>query len=325
MSKTKDDADRLSYTINCAQQGVAEPGNPTFQIFTESLRSSDPSVLFDRDNPDASPLKHALNYVENDNGILAAVRKAELDGHSDGYQTVSDCAKEIGRFNRFRLSPHELGRPSRLPEITGDPISAPRLGYEGEGLAACLYYMQETKDPALTKIIEEVNAVLPDFDGFEFNVFRRGQSRLFDEIHGRPRTHKLGPHVTRQPAFLGLILTYSANRPPVMLLEEPENGLTPAAIEHFYAAVRALAFREDATQRSQILISSHSPFVMCEAWNGEDQDFIHQVKIENGQCVIRNLSEVIALNAGPLGKDKSGERTILSLRNAAELMSGYLQ
>lgn len=41
---------------------------------------------------------------------------------------------------------------------------------------------------------------------------------------------------------------------------------------------------------------------MCEAWNGEDQDFIHQVKIENGQCEIRKLSEVIALNAGHLAK-----------------------
>jgi len=37
------------------------------------------------------------------------------------------------------------------------------------------------------------------------------------------------------------------------------------------------------------------------------------------------LSDVIAQNAGPLGKDKTGERTVLSLRNAAELMSGYLQ
>jgi len=267
-----------------------------------------------------------LDYVENDNGILAAVRKAELDGHGDGYQTVSDCAKEIGRFNRFRLSPHELGRPSRIPEITGDPLSAPRLGYEGEDLAACLYYMHETKDAAITKIIEEVNAVLPAFDGFEFNIVgveKVAFSMKFTDGRGTINSARMSHG---NLLFLGLmVLTYSPNRPPVMLLEEPENGLTPAAIEHFYSAVRALAFREDASLRSQILISSHSPFVMCEAWNGEDRDFIHQVKIENGQCVIRKLSEVIALNAGPLGKDKTGERTVLSLRNAAELMSGYLQ
>jgi predicted ATPase len=186
--------------------------------------------------------------------------------------------------------------------------------------------MQETKDPALTKIIEEVNAVLPSFDGFEFNILgveRVAFSMKFTDGRGTINSARMSHG---NLLFLGLmVLTYSSNRPPVMLMEEPENGLTPAAIEHFYSAVRALAFREDASQRSQVLISSHSPFVMCEAWNGEDRDFIHQVKIENGQSVIRKLSEVIALNAGPLGKDKSGERSVLSLRNAAELMSGYLQ
>jgi len=107
-----------------------------------------------------------------------------------------------------------------------------------------------------------------------------------------------------------------------MLIEEPENGLTPAALKRFYKAVRALAFREDETQRSQVLISSHSPFVMCEAWNGEDRDFIHQLKIEDGECVIRKLSDAIDKQGVTLAKE-SGKRTSLGLRNAEELMSGY--
>ena len=124
--------------------------------------------------------------------------------------------------------------------------------------------------------------------------------------------------------FLGLmVLTYSQNRPPVMLIEEPENGLTPAALKRFYKAVRALAFREDEPNRSQVLISSHSPFVMCEAWNGEDRDFIHQLKVEDGQCVVRKLSEAIKEQGVTLAKDDSGKRTNLGLRNAEELMSGY--
>ena len=59
------------------------------------------------------------------------------------------------------------------------------------------------------------------------------------------------------------------------MIEEPENGLTPQAVKSFYAAVRALAYNQNVEQRSQILLSSHSAFVMCEAWNGEDRDFIH--------------------------------------------------
>jgi hypothetical protein len=71
------------------------------------------------------------------------------------------------------------------------------------------------------------------------------------------------------------------------------------------------------------LISSHSPFVMCEAWNGEDRDFIHQLKIEDGRCVVRKLSDAITQHGVLLAKDESGERTVLGLQNAAQLMSGY--
>ena len=52
--------------------------------------------------------------------------------------------------------------------------------------------------------------------------------------------------------FLGLmVLTYSRSRPPVMMIEEPENGLTPAALKRFYQAVRALAFREDEANEAK--------------------------------------------------------------------------
>jgi hypothetical protein len=85
----------------------------------------------------------------------------------------------------------------------------------------------------------------------------------------------------------------------------------------------SLAFKEDEAQRSQILISSHSPFVMCEAWDGEDRDFIHQLKIEDGQCATRKLSDAIAQQGVLLAKDDDGKRTHLSLRKAEELMSGY--
>ncbi|MBZ5611231.1 MAG: AAA family ATPase [Acidobacteriia bacterium] len=212
--------------------------------------------------------------------------------------------------------------PSPAPDVESD--SAPRLDYVGAGLAACLYYMHETEDPALNTIIAEVQHVLPNFEGFEFTfvgVDKVAFSMKFSDGRGSINAARMSHG---NLIFLGLmVLTYSQNRPPVMLIEEPENGLTPAALMRFYRAIRALAFREDETQRSQILISSHSPFVMCEAWNGEDRDFIHQLKIEDGQCIIRKLSEAIAQQGVTLAKDDSGNRTILGLRNAEELMSGY--
>jgi predicted ATPase len=325
MSKSESQADRLLYTINYCQQGAADPGSPAFQIFRESLEASDGTKLFDRDSPGASPLKYGLRYVDNDCGILAAVRRAELQGLSDGNQTVSECASEIGRFNKFRLSPIELSRPSRLPDLSAD---APRLGYEGEDLAACLYYMNETRAPVLQTILEEVRGLLPTFEDFEFNVVGVDKvvfSMRFSDSRGGINAARMSHG---NLIFLGLmVLAYSSNRPPVMMIEEPENGLTPAAVKRFYQAVRALAFRDDPAQRSQVLISSHSPFVMCEAWNGQDRDFIHQFKIENGQCMVRKLSDAIRDQGVTLSRDQldeQGRPIHLGLRNAEELMSGYL-
>src|SRR5690606_35145078 len=96
-----------------------------------------------------------------DYGILAAVRRAEFDGVHNQLPLAANCAKQIGQFNKFRLAPGELSRPSRLPDLDGEP---PRLGYEGEDLAACLYFMNETQAPELEQIIEEVRHVLPNFE-----------------------------------------------------------------------------------------------------------------------------------------------------------------
>ena len=94
--------------------------------------------------------------------------------------------------------------------------------------------------------------------------------------------------------FIGLIvLVATPNRPPVLMIEEPENGLTPQAIKAFYQSLRILALNPKPEQRSQILISSHSPFVICEAWNGEDRDFIQQVKVTEGRTGIRKFSAVV--------------------------------
>jgi predicted ATPase len=274
MSKSES-TERLNYSINYSQVGSAELGNPTFEIKTESLATANGTRLFDRDHAAASPLKQALKCVGEDYGILAAARQAAFEGLDDGIQIVSDCAKEIGRFNRFRLAPVELSKPSRIPDLSGTTV--PRLDYEGADLAACLYHMRETKDQALNTIIGKAQLVLPNFEGFEVDFVGADKvafSMKFTDGRGSINSARMSHG---NLIFLGLmVLTYSQNHPPVMRIEEPENGLTPAALKCFYEAVRSLAFREDEEQRSQVLISSHSPFVMCEVWNGEDRDFIHE-------------------------------------------------
>jgi predicted ATPase len=110
------------------------------------------------------------------------------------------------------------------------------------------------------------------------------------------------------------------------MIEEPENGLTPQAIKAFYQALRGLVFHAAPEQRSQILVSSHSPFLICEAWNGDDGELIHQVKVTAGRARTRRFSSVIEELGIQLGKNKNttGNRMHLSLNNAGDIMSGRM-
>jgi hypothetical protein len=100
---------RLRYRIDYAQQGGADSGTPRFQIFNETLKGRDDLALFDRNDIDDSPLKSAITFLENDRGIFAAVRSAQLAGKTlDHYPEVAECATQVSRLNKFRLNPFIL-------------------------------------------------------------------------------------------------------------------------------------------------------------------------------------------------------------------------
>ncbi len=323
MSRTREADEHFVYEIDYTQTGMSEDA-PTYTIPNERVTKQPGNVvLFDRADPDRYPITRGVE-LENDRSLFAAVRQAELaDRQLETDELLAYCTEQISRFNKFRLDPLVLAQPSRLPDPSRS--AAPRLGYHGEDLSATLYHLNETKDPTLEAIVEKIAAVDPQFTGFEFNAV--GTERTaFSARYSDAR--QLVPSVRLSSGtliYVGLItLVSTSNRPPVLMIEEPENGLTPQAVKSFYAAVRALAFNENVEQRSQVLLSSHSPYVICEAWNGEDRDFIHQVKVVDGRAHVRKFSEVIAQQGIQLRRDNIGQRTLLGLVNAEEIMAGYL-
>jgi predicted ATPase len=324
MSIAEDSPERLKYRIDYSQHGKAEGETPEFEIHTERLESVMGKVFFNREDPDTSSLSDVSTYLNRDTGILAAIRRAEsatVEGPIP--PTIVECAKQISRFNKFRLDPQNLGRPSALPDLLS--TEAPRIEYQGENLAATLYFMSETGHPALDTIRTNMREALPGFEDFEFNTVgaqRIGFSVRFSDQRQTINAARLSDG---QRLAVGLMtLVYAPNRAPILMLEEPENGLTATVQRVFYKAIRSLALAEVASDRSQVLISSHSPFILCEAWNGEDRDFIHQVKIDEGRAVVKPFSAVVSELGIHLAKDKQSNRTVLGLSNAEQIMSGYL-
>lgn len=316
MSVDEPAEERLTYKID-----YSESPDATFDIHEESLAIAD-RVLFDRRDPDSTELLGALRYMERDQGILAAVRRAHRYNETDGVPASAvECALQISRFNCFRLDPRNLGTPSTLPDLEASEL--PRMEYEGGNLPSVLYYMQQTDHSAFEIIKVCLREVFPAFDDFEFNSVgsrRIGFSVRFTDGRLVIPAARLSDG---QLLIIGLttLVSSAKNQIPILMLEEPENGLTATAQRALYNTIRGLAVDPDAANRSQVLIASHSPFVVCEAWNGEDRDFIHQVTVRDGKAVVKSFSQAI-------GKEhlrmRNGRRVELGLKAAEEVMSGYL-
>ncbi len=323
MARSHTSPDSILYELDYAQTGTADDA-PQFNIAHERVtKLPSNEVLFDRHNPDKYSITKVVDLA-NDRSILAALRYAKNQGEVQGVDELLDyCTQQISRFNRFRLDPSILSQASRLPDPSGEV--SPRLGHHGEDLAAVLYHLDEKSDPALEMIRERVKQIDPAFTDFDFitvGTERIAFSMEYSDARQLVPASRLSAGTL---TFVGLVaLVATSQRPPVLMIEEPENGLTPQAIEQFYKAVRELALHEDETKRSQVLMSSHSPFVICEAWNGEDRDFVYQVKVDSGRALVRKFSEVVSAHGIQLSKSKHEGRTILGLANAKEVMSGYM-
>jgi predicted ATPase len=321
LCESADSPNSLSYYIQYSQ---TEPNEdyPNFTIQNETLTEMPGNnVLFDR----ADPPKEFHGLLENDRSLFAAIRFAStIRAKLQLPSSIVHCAQYISKFNRFRLEPTVLALPSRLPDIDDtDRSFAPRIGYSGEDLPGTLYYLNQKSAPEYEIIKARIREIEPLFKDFEFNLIgadRVGFSAIFSDNRQAIAAPRLSSGLL---TYIGLIvLASSPKRPAIMMIEEPENGLTPQAIRSFYTCLRSLANQASQETRSQIMISSHSPFVICEAWNGDDRDFIHQVKVHNGHSLIRKFSDVILEQKIHLAKDGEGNRTGLGLKIAEEVMSG---
>ncbi len=339
ISRAADDEEYLTYSVSYAQvAGAADP--PRYQIFDEHLAGSNGTDHFNRSELEASPLGSAVGYLTEDQSIFAAIRRAQFSGeYEETDPLVTHVAREVSRIGKFRLNPQFLLQPSRLPDVgvarpmsddsdDSTPIAAqtPSLDYRGEGLATVLYFLAETGSPALDDVVDSLRSSVDGFDGFEFNnvgTDRVGFSARFDDSRGNVLAANLSDGTL---SLIGLsVLMANPSRQPIICIEEPENGLTPRSTRHVYEAIRAVAFPRDGGQARQVLISSHSPYVICEAWNGEERAFIYEVAPKEGRAVVRPFPEVVKDLGLHLEKDTSGKRERLNLSVADQVMDGYLR
>lgn len=267
----------------------------TYSIRQEVLVDLDgDEVIFDR-SKSICVVEGADQYLSSDTGFLASLRRLRFErgeALDDQWPRLTSIAKRVSRITKYRFVPSDLCRPGELPDpLEGGPGLIPRLNYQGGNLAAVLYHLHESEAPALKDILSFLHDAVDGFDCFEFNTTGTneiGFSVRFSDTRGIVNAPRLSSGTLTLIGFITLLAGPSLG--DIVCLEEPENGLTPDSISSLYKAITTAVTAESSTQ---VILSSHSPFVLATAWNGESRGFVKHVSSENGRSIVRPLSELI--------------------------------
>ena len=164
----------------------------------------------------------------------------------------------------------------------GEAENNNRLQTNGGNLAAILYRLEQEDIKRYELICQHISRVLPVFDRFQIEesygkVLLRWKAKWTDKT--------FGAHLTSDGSLRFFALVTLLNLPPemlpdVLLLDEPELGLHPAAISLIGGMIKSLA------EKRQVIVATQSPLLVDEF----DLDEIFVLELQDGRTEFRKLS-----------------------------------
>ncbi len=182
-------------------------------------------------------------------------------------------ASQLTRAHKYSFDPEALAIPAAT-----DIERKFRLDADGFGLATLLTDILKDNAERFTRLSR-------DFCGF-FNQFERVRTESEHAFKRQPWRNELanwdmaigegiyfnthgGQSVRAQQASDGAILflaflavAYTPDPPNLLLLEEPENGVYPKRLGEVIKLLKELVSRTEGVRFPQIIISTHSPYVL---------------------------------------------------------------
>lgn len=157
------------------------------------------------------------------------------------------------------------------------------LRADGSNLASFLYYLREKHEPSYSLIRRAVQRVTPFFDDFRLQPLKlRPDDIRLEWRHKRSDQYfdasSLSDGTLRFIALATLFLQPEQYRPSVILVDEPELGLHPYAIEMLAALVR------QASATTQVIVSTQSSLLLDHF---EPEDVLVADRVNDGTQITR--------------------------------------
>lgn len=312
--------DFVEYSISY-RQIYGNDEDPRYEILSERLNSRHGDrvkELYDRAvNRLDQSIRQIRSYIGSETGVLAALRQATSNGVdlTNVDDLVVFVAKNVSRIVKYRMQSYYLRQPTFVSEDETDEV---RIRPNGEGLAGALFRLSQAGGIEYDEIRQSMRRTIVGFDDFVFNQTRSqeiGFSIRFNDGRGIVSAARLSDGTLH---FLGLVtLLLNPSKPSVICLEEPEVGLNSAAITELVRLLKAATTLEHAPL--QILVSTHSPYLLRTLWNHGLEaplDSVLYTRIENGVSRLDSCRALQGINHFDVNN--------MSISFAANLLDGMV-
>lgn len=195
-------------------------------------------------------------------------------------QTSEYVKNHLGKWRVYHFHDTSSSSPMKL---TMDINENRFLKADGSNLASFLYYLQERHETSYRMITNTISLVAPFFEDFilapqklnpekiRLEWRHKGSDNYFD-------ASSFSDGTLRFIALTTLFLQPEAYRPSVILVDEPELGLHPYAIEILASLIR------QASKTTQVIITTQSPLLLD---NFEPEDVLVANRVDGGTELIR--------------------------------------
>jgi predicted ATPase len=196
-------------------------------------------------------------------------------------RTIEGTIRLFSEFRAFHF--HDTSETATIRQSVY--IEANQYLYsDGGNLAAMLYLYQETKPAVYLRIVSTVRQIMPMFDDFVLEPQRLNIRNILLNWKQKGSDYPFGPHqlsdgTLRAMALITLFLQPGEDLPAVIVVDEPELGLHPHAIEIIAGLIRA------ASLKTQIILTTQSTTFLD---NFEPEEII-VVDFRDGHSLFRHL------------------------------------
>lgn len=212
-------------------------------------------VFFERESVEIGNTHHQRHDSEFQTTVDGKKQRA-VRIHPPSHSLLSpDLGDYIRRWQFLRVAPQEMGQPRPQTRSRGEI----QLASDGSNVAEYLLEIRSLDPAAFQSILDTLQFVLPyasDIQPTITSELERAVYLQMSEADFKVPGWLLSTGTLRVLALLACLR--HPNPPPLLVIEELENGLDPRTIHLFVEEIRAAL----AIGVTQIIVTTHSPFLL---------------------------------------------------------------